>query len=72
MFFRDTTVRTSNYGLGIRDDSMNPGEELSCGFGISKNNFVMGHILSFYCFSIGSPSISSNRFQKTLPFFSSV
>ncbi len=70
MFFRDTTVRTSNYSFGIRNDPMNPWKKLSCRFYISKDNFVMKHILPFCRSSIGSPSIGTNRLQKILSFFS--
>lgn len=69
MFFRDTTMRTSNYSFGIGNDPMNPRKKLSCRFCISKNNFVIRHILPFCRSSIGSPSISTNRLQKILSFF---
>jgi len=69
MFFRDTTVRTSKYRFCIGNDPMNPREKLSCSFWISKDNFVMRHITPFCCFSIRSPSIGADRFQKILSFF---
>ena len=69
MFFSDSTVRTTNYGFGIGNDSMNPREKLSCSFWISKDNFVMRYIPSFCRSAIGPPSINTNRFQKIVPFF---
>ena len=69
MFFGDTTMRTSNHGFGIGNYPMNPREKLSGSFWISKDDFVMRHIPLFCRFSIGSPSIGANRFQKILSFF---
>jgi len=69
MFFRDSMVRTSNYGFGIGNDSMNPREKFSCSFWISKANFVMRHIPPLCCSAIGPPSIGTNRFQKNLSLF---
>ena len=68
MFFRDSTVRSTNYGFCIGNDSVNPRQKLSRSFWISKDNPVMRCIPAFCGLAIGTPSIGTNRIQKLLSF----
>src|SRR5512139_2756619 len=67
MLFGNTTMSTSNYRLGIGDNTVNPRQKLSRSFRISKDNFVMGHSLLCSHFPIGFPAIAANRLQKLSP-----
>ncbi len=69
MFFRNPTMSPPDDRLDVRDNTVYPRQEPSRSFGISKDNFVMRHITPFCCFSIRSPSIGTDLFQKILPFF---
>ncbi len=68
MFFRYSTVRSSDNGFCIGDDTMNPGQKPSSGFWITKHHFQMLQILILSCFTIGSPTVAPNCFNKLLPF----
>ena len=61
-------MRTSNYSLGIGNNSMNLRKKLSRGFRVPKDNLVMTHSLTFGRSSIGSPPICTDRLQKLSSF----
>jgi hypothetical protein len=67
MLFGNATMSTSNYRLGIGDNTVNPRQKLSRSFRISKDNFVMGHSLLCCHFPVGSPAIAANRLHKLSP-----
>jgi len=67
MLFGNATMSTSNYRLGIGDNTVNPRQKLSRSFRISKDNLVMGHSLLCSHFSIRFPAIATNRLQKLPP-----
>jgi len=69
MFFGDTTVSTSYDSLSIGNNPVYPRKKPPSSFGISKDNFVMRQVGSFYRFSIGSPTISTDGLQKIFAFF---
>ena len=71
MFFRDSSVSTSNNGLGIGNYPVDPWEKLTCRPWISKDDFVMRYIAVFRSSSIGTPSIRPYCLQKILPFLGS-
>jgi len=69
MFFGNATMCPSDNGFGIRDHSMNPRQKFARRLRVFKNNPIMRQMGPSDRFSIGSPAIGANGFQKVLTFF---
>ncbi len=68
MLFRNTTMSSSDYRLGVRDNAMNPRQKHSRSFGITKDYFAVGQTLILRNPPIGSPSVGPDCLQH-LPSF---